>query len=124
MNKWIGVGRLAREVEVRTTTTGKSVLSNALACRRGKDAVDFINFEVWNGAADTIGKFCKKGDMLAIIGDIRTKEYEDRNGNKRTDTYILVNDFEFVGTRGANEVRNDEEFSDNFEQEFFEDLPF
>ena len=125
MNKWFGAGRLVRDVEVKTTTSGKSVMDNAVACKRMNDEADFINIEAWGATAETMGKWLGKGSEVVIVGEIRSKTYEDKNGNKRTDTYVLVDRCEFVGGKRTEAPKNDGEFSDDFAQNFWDDeLPY
>lgn len=83
------MGRLVRDVEVKATEKGK-VLNNAIAVQGPKDHTDFINFSAWNGTADLIEKYVKKGDQFIIEGRIRTNSY-DKDGQTIYTTEVVAN---------------------------------
>lgn len=83
------MGRLVRDVEVKATENGK-VLNNAIAVQGPKDHTDFINFSAWNGTADLIEKYVKKGDQFIIEGRIRTNSY-DKDGQTIYTTEVVAN---------------------------------
>ena len=102
MNKAILIGRLTRDVELRTTQGGTSVASFTLAVnRRFKNAegsydADFINCVAWRAQAEFISKQFKKGDMFGIVGNLQTRIYE-KDGNKTYITEVVVEEVNFVG---------------------------
>lgn len=114
LNKWTGIGRLSRDPEVKTTQSGTNVCSFTLACerRKGKDEekaeVDWINCVAWRANADVIGKFCKKGDQLAIDGRLQTRSYEDKDGKKVYVTEIVVDFVQFLGKKNADAEEKEE----------------
>jgi single-strand DNA-binding protein len=121
------LGRLCTDVEIRTTSSGKSVAIFRIAIDRAysKDKqADFITIVAWEKTAEFIGKHFSKGSMIALRGEIQTRNYEDSNGNKRTATEVIAREVSFCG--GKNEGASSptapacEEIPDGDE----EDLPF
>lgn len=103
------MGRITYPIEVKTTPNGVSVASFQLAVDRpyqasGQDRqTDFIDCVAWRGTAEFIGKYFKKGDLIAIDGSIQTENYTDKNGNKRKAVEVVVNNASFCGAKNTNE---------------------
>lgn len=100
MNKAILKGRLARDPEMRYTTTGKAIASFTLAVNGyGKDAkAEFIPCVAWEGTAQIIGDNCVKGSEVLVEGRLQVRSY-DKNGEKRYVTEVIVITFEFCGSK-------------------------
>ena len=101
------MGRLCSDVELRTTSTNKSVANFRIAVDRGYSKgedkkADFIAIVAWENTADFVGKYFHKGDMIALRGGIQTRSYEDNNGNKRTAFEVVAKEVSFCG--GKNEA--------------------
>lgn len=92
MNVTSFVGRLVSDPELKQTPNGIPVCSFTLAVKRPKvkGTTDFINFVVWRQSAEFLCRFGKKGNYVAATGVLTTRNYEDKNGNKRTAYEILV----------------------------------
>ena len=93
------IGRSTKDIEIRKTQSGKSVVQFTLAVnRRGKDAgADFINCVAWEKTADVLAQYCHKGDRIGIVGRIATRSYDDKYSNKKVFvTEIMVDQFEFL----------------------------
>ncbi len=102
MNKVILIGRLTRDVELRTTQGGVSVASFTLAVNRrfknaegGYDA-DFINCVAWRQSAEYLSKNYSKGDMVGVSGSIQTRSY-DKDGTKVYITEVIADEIHYVG---------------------------
>ncbi len=95
------MGRLTADPELRTTSSGTSVTSFTVAVDREfkKDETDFLNVVAWRQTADFITRYFRKGKMIAIVGSIQTRQYEDKNGNKRTATEIIAEKASFCGDK-------------------------
>lgn len=115
MNKFIGIGRTTKDIELSQTTSGISVAKFTLAIPRtfrnkdGEKEVDFINCVAWQKAAENIHKFVKKGDQLAIVGRVEVRSYEAQDKTKRYVTEVVVEEFEFLGGKkdgGKEKVEN------------------
>jgi single-strand DNA-binding protein len=99
MNIAILMGRLVRDPEVRHTQGGKVVAQITLAVDKysnGEKQADFINCVLWDKQAELVGNNVAKGQRLLVQGSISTRSYEDKNGQKRTATEVIVNRMEFV----------------------------
>ena len=101
------MGRLVADPELRTTTTGKEVATFCIAVERSfakageQRQSDFINIVAWEGSAKFVSNYFSKGSMIAIQGAIQTRNYEDKNGNKRTAFEVVAKEISFCG--GKNE---------------------
>src|SRR6218665_1285283 len=95
------VGRTTADVELKTTTSGKSVASFTLANNGYNDATNFINVVAWNKTAELLAQYAPKGKQLAITGRLTTRGYDDKDGNKRTATEVVVNDFQLLGDKAS-----------------------
>lgn len=100
MNKVMLLGRLTRDPEVRSTTTGKVVVSFTLAVnRRTKDReADFINCVAWEKTAELIKNYCQKGRQIAVVGRIQTRSWESE-GKKNYITEVVVEEMHFADSR-------------------------
>lgn len=99
MNIVILVGRLTKDIELRTTDNGKNVVKFTLAVNKDKEHTNFINCVVWNKVAETMAKYCKKGDLIGINGEIQTGSYENSKGDKIFTTEVLANKISFLSTK-------------------------
>ncbi len=106
LNVAVIMGRLTAAPELRTTPNGVSVTSFSVAVERayssrsgGERQTDFINVVAWRGTAEFICKYFQKGQMIAIDGSIQTRNYEDKQGNKRTAVEIVANNANFCGSK-------------------------
>lgn len=91
--KAYGIGRLTKDIEIRTTQNGKKVASFTLACRRTKDITDFVSCIAWENRADLLRTYTHKGSKIFVEGDVQARNYDDPNypGRKVFVTEILVN---------------------------------
>ena len=114
LNKVVLAGRITADPELKQTPTGVSVLRFTLAVNRrfsksneqGEQQTDFINLVAWRQRAEFICKYFKKGSMIAIEGEIQTRNFEDKNGNKRKAVEVLVNHVSFCGSKSDSGSRN------------------
>ncbi len=104
MNRVVLVGRLTRDPEMRTTSSGISQTRFTLAVNRrtagqsGEREADFINCVAWRGTAEAIAKYLTKGRELAVEGRIQTGSYDAQDGTKRYTTDVVVDNFTFIGS--------------------------
>ena len=103
MNKVFIVGRLTRDPEHRTTPNGVSVttLGVAVTRRMNREEADFFNVIAWRGLADNCAKYLVKGQQIAVVGELRTRSYDAKDGTKRYVTEIQADDIEFLAKPGA-----------------------
>lgn len=108
LNNWCGQGRLVKDVELRYTQSQVPVATFTLACERdykpkeGDRETDWIDVVAWNSSAEFVSKYFQKGDMIVVNGRIQTRNYEDKNGNKRKATEIIGTSFNFCGGKNQN----------------------
>lgn len=109
MNKVFLIGNLTRDPELSETNSGISVCRFGLAVNRqysssdGERETDFFNITAWRGTAENIARYCKKGNKVAVFGNIQMRSYEDRDGNKRTAVDIVAQDVEFLTQKARDE---------------------
>lgn len=84
LNKTIIIGRLTRDLELRKTQAGKSVLNFSVAVNRqyNRDESDFINCIAWEQTADFMSTYLGKGALISVEGRIQTGSYEGKDGKK------------------------------------------
>ena len=106
MNNIQLLGRITKDLELKTTASGKSVCSFDIAVTRkfNKEITDFIPCVVWDKNCETMCKFVKKGQLIAIDGSLYTRKYEDKNGNNRTAYEVNVNNFYFAESKKTSNV--------------------
>lgn len=89
-------GRLTKDIELRWTQSEKAVVSFTLACDRGRNnETDFIPCVAFGKTAEFIQKHFDKGEMMLADGRLQQRNWEDKNGNKRTSFDVLVNNVNF-----------------------------
>lgn len=99
------MGRLVADPELKTTGSGVSVCSFTVAVdrnfvRSGEERqTDFIDIVAWRNNAEFISRYFHKGSMIAIEGTLQSRNYEDKNGNKRKSTEVVVNNVSFCGSK-------------------------
>lgn len=99
------MGRLTADPELRHTPNDVAVTTFTLAVDRSyakagaERQTDFINVVAWRNTAEFVCKYFTKGQMMAVTGAIQTRNYEDKQGNKRTAFEIVANDVSFTGSK-------------------------
>ena len=108
MNKAILVGRLTKDPEMRTTSSGIAVTSFTVAVNRnysdqsGERQTDFINCVMWRKQAENVAKYCTKGSLVAVEGRIQTRSYDHQDGSKRYVTEVVCDSVNFLSSKGSN----------------------
>lgn len=102
MNKVILMGRLVADPELKTTQSGLSVTQFRLAVKRrfakADDAVqaDFIDCAAWRNTAEFVCKYFAKGQQVAVVGALQTRKWQDKDGNNRYATEVVVSEVYFA----------------------------
>ena len=120
MNVAALTGRLTADPELKHTPNGIAVTSFCVAVnRRTKDRqADFIDVVAWRGTAEFVCKYFRKGQMIAVKGSIQTRNYTDRDGNKRSATEVLAENAEFCESKKEPQpvgISDRSEISDEYE---------
>ena len=109
LNKVIIQGRIGQDIELKQTQSGVSVVTFNIACDRNfsKDKVtDWFTIVAWRNTAEFIGKYFKNGDAILLSGELQTRSFEDKQGNKRTVTEVVASEAFFCGTKTKAEGKN------------------
>ncbi len=107
LNVVVLMGRLVADPELRHTTSGIATCSVRIAVdrnfvRAGEERkADFIDIVVWRQTAEFVCKYFRKGNLIAVEGSIQTRNYEDKQGNKRTAFEVVANNVSFTGERSG-----------------------
>jgi len=112
LNKVLLIGRLGQEPEKRVTPQGASVVTlNLATSEKYKDKsgnqqekTEWHRVVFWNQQAEVIEKYCHKGSQLYIEGRLQTREWQDKEGNKRWSTDIVGSSFQFLDS--PNQAQN------------------
>lgn len=133
LNKSILIGRLTKDVEVKTLSSGSTVCSFTLAVDRnfkskdGERGTDFIPIVAWGKTAELCGQYLAKGRQTAISGRIQTRTYEANDGSKRYATEVVAEEVTFLGGRKESNSQSSGEYGqamDGFSEIDDEDMPF
>lgn len=124
LNVVVLMGRMVADPELKRTQSGVSVSSFRVAVERSfskeERKADFIDVVAWKGTAEFVCKYFHKGSLIAVNGSLQTRNYEDKNGNKRTAYEVVANEVYFAGSQAKKESS-----ADNFEVvDETEDLPW
>ncbi len=107
LNKVILMGRLTADPELKTTPSGVCVTNFTLAVdRRGKGEdkqTDFISCRARRQTAEFIAKYFRKGNQIAVVGELQTRSWTDGNGQKRYATDVVVSEASFCESKKDSE---------------------
>ncbi|MDO4962956.1 MAG: single-stranded DNA-binding protein [bacterium] len=110
MNKVLLLGRITAKPELRYTPQNTPYTRFSVAVNRSvrnattnqwETKADFINVVAWNKNAENISKFFDKGNQICLEGRIQTGSFDDKDGNKRYTTDVVLENFEFVESKNA-----------------------
>lgn len=107
VNKVILVGRLGRDPETRYTGSGQAVANFSLATdetykdRNGErqKRTEWHRIVAWGKKAEFVQQYLKKGSLIYVEGAIRSSEWQDKEGQKRTKVEIIASEFRFIGEK-------------------------
>ncbi|MGC9323164.1 MAG: single-stranded DNA-binding protein [Desulfomonilia bacterium] len=140
VNKVFLIGRLGRDPEMRFTPNGRAVTNFTLATNEvwtdqngeRQERTEWHRIVTWGKLAETCAKLLSKGKLVYVEGRLQTRQWDDRDGNKRYTTEIIANQMQILtamdsADRGGEEVQEGPEFGPNDgvggSQEF-DDIPF
>lgn len=108
MNRVVLVGRMTRDPELRRTASGAAVTSFTIALNRnftssdGQQA-DYIPCVVWNKVAENVEKYCAKGSLVGVEGRLRSRTYDNAQGQKVYVVEVMCDSVQFLETKAARE---------------------
>ena len=110
MNNFNCIGRIVKDLEVKTSQGGTTVLNNTVAINRpfknkqtGEREADFINFVAFGKTAEIIAQYHQKGSLIGLTGRMQSRSYENSNGQKVFVTELVVNEMHFTGSNNASD---------------------
>lgn len=134
LNQCNFIGRLGRDPEMRTISGDRAVCNFSIACGwKGKSAegTEWVRVVVWGKLAEICGQYLTKGSRVFISGRMQTREWEDKDGNKRYTTEIIANDLQMLDSKasltqqdGPQEHEQQRASSDMPAGDFDDDIPF
>lgn len=102
INNTVLVGRMVRDAELRYTPSNQEVATFTLAVNRyfknqnGEREADFINCVIWRQQAENLANWAKKGALIGITGSIRTRNYENQQGQRVYVTEVVADSFQLL----------------------------
>ncbi len=134
-NRVILVGNLTRDPEIRYTQSGKSVTKFTLAVNnpRNREDTTFVDIVAWDKLGETCNTYLKKGSNTLVEGRLVIRSYDDKDGNKRKATEVVIDNMQMLGSRQSGEGSSYDSGSSQassptpstkFEDELEDEIPF
>ncbi len=138
VNKVILVGNVGKDPEVKHLENGRTVAGFSLATSESYTSktgekttlTEWHNIVIWGKLAEVVEKWVKKGSKLYLEGKIRTRSWDDKDGNKRYTTEIFVDQMQMLGSSGEKKDQPQQQQQatsqepENWTQPEEDDLPF
>lgn len=121
-----GIGRLTKEIELKSSQSGTTFLaSNSIACERKfskEKTTDFFNIKAFGKTAEAMERYLHKGSKIFIEGDLQIEEYTDKSGVKKQSPSITITSWEFAEGKGEEKPTSNGLLS--IPEGLVEELPF
>jgi len=110
VNKWIGIGNLGRDPEVRYTASGDAICNFSIACTdtwkdkqtgEKKEQTEWVRISFFGKLAEVCGQYLKKGSQVYIEGSLRTRKWTDKDGQEKYTTEIRGDEMKMLGSRSS-----------------------
>ena len=130
LNKFIGIGNLTRDPELKKFESGKCVCAFSLAINLNKEDKNplYIDIQVWDKIAINCKKFLNKGSKVFIEGKLAVNSWQSKSGEKRSKIFCKGDVVTFLNTESKQQAKPQEstpDFTDNTsEDKELEDIPF
>lgn len=110
LNKFIGIGNLTKDVEVKFMTNGDAVANFSIACNETwkdktgakQEKVEYINIVIYRKLAEIADEYLKKGSQVYIEGKLQTRKWQTKEGQDRYTTEIIANSMQMLGSKTQN----------------------
>ena len=108
VNKWIGIGNLGRDPEMRYTASGEAICNFSIACTESwkdkqtgekKEMTEWVRISFFGKLAEIAGQYLKKGSQVYVEGSLRTRKWTDKDGQERYTTEIRGEEMKMLGSR-------------------------
>lgn len=103
VNQVILLGRLTRDVEVKSTSSGKSVATASMAVDKGQDQTAFFDVTAWDKLAEILGKYTKKGSKILVQGRLDQQTWE-KDGQKNSKVVVVAYDVTLLDPKDASDT--------------------
>lgn len=108
VNKWIGIGNLGKDPELRYTGGGDAVANITIACTETwkkdgekKEATEWVRVVFYRKLAEIVGQYLKKGSSVYVEGKIHTRKWQDKEGQDRYTTEVEATEMQMLGGKGS-----------------------
>jgi len=124
LNKVLLIGRLGQDPEKKVTQTGQSVASISLATTEyykdksgsKQEKTEWHKVVFWGKQADLVEQYCKKGSQIYVEGALQTREWKDKDGNKRWTTEVVGRQIQFLDSKGGDNQQGGNQNQGNQQQ--------
>jgi len=106
LNRWEGIGRLGKEVDMRYTQAGKAVANFSVACTEkrkangeSKEKTEWVRCVAFDKLGEICGQYLKKGSLVYVSGKMATREYEDKDKVRRYATEIVLSEMKMLSAK-------------------------
>lgn len=103
MQNNIIIGRITKDIELRTTEKGTNVVDLNIAVNNSKEDTTFLTITVFNKQAELVNQYCHKGDMIGIQFIIKNHNWTDKDNKKHYDYSFIARNITFLSTNNKNE---------------------
>ena len=114
VNKWIGIGNLGKDIEMRYTASGEAIANFSIACTESwrdkasgekKELTEWVRISFFGKLAEICGQYLKKGSQVYVEGSIRTRKWTDKEGQERYTTEIRGDEMKMLGSAPSGNQR-------------------
>ena len=108
VNKWIGIGNLGKDPDMRYTASGDAICNFSIACSESwkdkatgekKEQTEWVRISFFGKLAEICGQYLKKGSQVYIEGRIKTRKWQDKDGQERYTTEVEATEMKMLGRR-------------------------
>lgn len=121
INTFVGMGRLTYTPELRHTNGGDAVANFQIAVDRNyapagqEKQTDFLDCVAWKQTAEFLCKWFQNGSMIALVGNVQTRNYTDKQGNARKAVEIVANNISFCGSKNESQASTERD-NDSYDE--------
>lgn len=128
INRVVIVGRITRDPELRSTPSGKKVTSVTIAIDNvsknadGSKSTSFIPVTAWNGSAEIICRYCRKGSLLGIEGRLLQRSYKRNDGTNASVVEVIADNVTLLESKSSSSSNENSGFEPDREKDIIADL--
>lgn len=130
------IGRLGKDPEAKYMANGKAVCNFSIAVGESwkdknsgekKEKTEWVNIVVYDKLAEIVSEYCKKGSQIYAAGKMQTRKWQDKEGNDRYSTEVVMTQMQMLGGKQKGETKDEPKptaKSEPAQPEFDDDIPF